>query len=215
MIAVAVPPGARQRDLAQLAGIEILALGLQIVLAGALLHAHLADALVDARGLDDGRTFFDRARQRLFDVHVFAGIQRVDGDSRVPVVRCGDQRHIHFLQLQQLAMVLEVLRLRRFLAGLVDLRAVDIAHRDHVRLGFLEVSHIVAAAVAAADHAQLDAVVGAQHPGVGKRRQGRSAAQEIAAVECSFRHKIHYTARRMPPRIASRARRMSARTSRT
>ena len=59
VVAVAVPPGARQRDLADLAGIEVLALGLEVVLAGALLHAHLADAIVDARRLHHRRPLFD------------------------------------------------------------------------------------------------------------------------------------------------------------
>ena len=102
MVAVAVPPGARQRDLAQLAGIDIFALGLQVVLARALLHAHLADAVVDARGLDDERTFFDFQRQRLLDVDVFAGVERVDGDRRVPVIGHADQRHIDFFQSSSL-----------------------------------------------------------------------------------------------------------------
>ncbi len=103
--AVAVPPGARQRDLAELSGLEVLVLGLQVVLAGALLHAHLADAVVDARRLDDRRPFLDLQRQRLLDVDVLAGIQRVDGDAGVPVVGRGDQDRVDLLQLEQLAVV--------------------------------------------------------------------------------------------------------------
>ena len=196
VIAVAVPPGTRQRDLAQLARVEILALGLQVVLAGALLHAHLADALVDPRGLHDRRTLFYRARQRFFHVDVFAGVQRVDGGLRVPVVGRGDQRYVHFLHLQQRAMIFEILGVGRLLAGLVDLRAVNVADRHHVGLGLLEISHIVTAALAAADHAQLNAVVGSHHAGIGKRGQRGRCAQKIAAAQCYFRHKIHYTAAR-------------------
>ncbi len=103
------------------------ALGLQVVLAGALLHAHLADAVVDARGLDDGRAFLDLQRERLLDVDVLARIQRVDGDGGVPVVGHADQHGIHFLHLEQLAMVAEGLGVGRDLFGGIDLGAVDVA----------------------------------------------------------------------------------------
>ena len=142
------------------------------------------------------RTFFDGARQRLFDIDVLAGVERVDGHLRVPVVGRGDQHHVHLLHFQQRAMVFEILGVGRFLAGLVDLRAVDVADRDHVGFGLLEILHVVAAAIAAADHAQLDAVVGSHDAGVGKRGNGGSAAQKMAAVEGGFRHKTHYTASR-------------------
>ena len=56
------------------AGIHVLALGLKVVLPGALLHADLADALVDARGLYDARSLFDLEGQRLLHVDVLAGV---------------------------------------------------------------------------------------------------------------------------------------------
>ena len=62
VIGVAVPPGAHERDLADLAGVEILLLRLQVMLPRPLLHADLADALVDPRRFDDRRPFFDRER---------------------------------------------------------------------------------------------------------------------------------------------------------
>ena len=101
------------------------------MLPGALLHAHLADASLTPRSLHDRRTFFDRARQRLLHIHVLAGVQRVDGDGRVPVVGRGDQRHIHFFHLQQLAVVAERRRVHGLLLGHVDLLSIDVGHGHH------------------------------------------------------------------------------------
>jgi hypothetical protein len=49
----AVPDAPGVRDLAQQPAIDEALFGLQIDRAGTLLHAHLADLIVDARGLDD------------------------------------------------------------------------------------------------------------------------------------------------------------------
>ena len=133
MICVAVPPGARQRDLAQLAGVEVFALGLQVMLSGALLHADLADAIVDARRFHDRRALFDLQRERLLDVDVLAGVERVDGHARVPVIGRGDEGGVDFLGLEQLAMVGEIwARVRRLLLGGVDFGAVDVADGDDI-----------------------------------------------------------------------------------
>ena len=135
MICIAVPPRPRHGDLAQLTGIQIETLDFQIVLAEALLHADLADAVVDASRLHDGRAFVDGQRQRLFHVDVFAGVQRVDGAAGVPVIGSRDQHRIDVFRVQQLAMIVEAFGRRGFLPHLVDLGAVDIA--NGVYRGFL------------------------------------------------------------------------------
>ena len=48
-------------------------------------------------GFDDGRPLVNLERQRLFDIHIAAGVESVDGDGRVPVVGCGDQDNINLL----------------------------------------------------------------------------------------------------------------------
>lgn len=167
MRAVAVPPRAGHGDLAQLAGVEVFALGLQIDLAGALLHTHLADPVVDARRLHNPWPFFNRQRQRLFHVDVFAGVQRVDGATAVPVVRRGDKNGIDVLGIEQFAVVVEALRFSRLLLRPVDAVPVDVADRGHVHLiGVHERAHHAGAATAAADKAQLNALIGAHHPGI-------------------------------------------------
>ena len=53
-----------------------------------------------------------RQRQRLLDVDVLAGVGRVDGDLRVPVIGRGDQHRIEVLLLEQLAVVAVAARVR-------------------------------------------------------------------------------------------------------
>src|SRR5207249_1872352 len=112
MPAVSIPPSAGERDSAELIVVEILFFRLQIVLRGTLLHADLAHAIVLTRRFDNQRSFIDRSSKRLLDIDVAAGVQRVNRDRRVPVIRSGNQHGIDLLALEQLAMVTEGLRLR-------------------------------------------------------------------------------------------------------
>ena len=89
-----MPPRSGERDLAELVGIEVFLLRLQVVLAGTLLHTDLADTIVHSRGLDDRRSFFDGERQRLLDINVFPGIQRIHGRLRMPVIGRRNQNYI-------------------------------------------------------------------------------------------------------------------------
>ena len=67
--------------------------------------------------------------------------------------------------------------------------AEDIAERDDIDLrAFDEIAHVVAAAFAAADEAELDALIGAVHPGIRKRGGSARAAQECPAWDIVFRH---------------------------
>ena len=69
---------------------------------------------------------------------------------------------VDFLVIEQRAVVAERARVGRVLFGLVDLRAPDIAQRGHLhRAGLYEIAHVVAAALAAADQAELHPLVGA------------------------------------------------------
>ena len=77
----------------------------QVVLAGTLLHAHLADAVIDARGLDDAGACGGLQRQRLLHVGVFASVERAGCDGRMPVIGHGDQRGVDFLEIEHLAVI--------------------------------------------------------------------------------------------------------------
>ena len=197
MIGISVPPGARQRHFAQLAGIDILFLGAEVVPAGALLHSDLADPVVHARRLHDLRPFFDPQRQRLLDVDVLAGVERVDRGLRVPVVRRGDQHHIELLHLEQLAMIGERFRVGRFLLGLVDLFRPDIAERRDLDIGIgLEQRHVVPASLAGSDHAENYFVVGAKDARVRDCGVGGRAPDERPPRKIVFRHVRIITRRR-------------------
>src|SRR2546422_745692 len=132
VIAIPVVPGADQRNLAELAGVEVLALQLLEVLRGSRLRPDLADALVDASGPDDSRTLRDRQRGWLLDIDVQAGVQRRNRRWRVPMIWRGDQHQIQLLALEHLAIVAVPLGLRRHLQGRVDLGAPDVAEGPHV-----------------------------------------------------------------------------------
>src|SRR5262249_47944711 len=138
--------------------------------AGALLHAHLADAIVDAGRLDDHRAFFQLERERLLDVDVLAGVERVDGDGGVPVVGDTDYGDVDGLGFEELAVIGEGLCGGPSSFRLVDVDAVDVADGgDFGIAGFDEIAGVVAAALAGADQSDLDAVVGSHDPGVGDR----------------------------------------------
>ena len=102
----------------------------------------------------------------------------------VPVVGRGDEDGVDFFHLEQLAVVGEVAGVRRLLPGLVDLLAVDVADGDHIdRRVLLELRHVVAAALAAADDTELHFVVGAEDAGVGERCGSARAAQQITSSD--------------------------------
>ena len=116
------------------------------------------------------RALVERVGDRLLEVHVLAGRDRVRGHLQVPVVGAPDQDRVDVLVLEDAAVV-GVLRRRR--AG--DLRRlehpglVDVAHRHHLAAGqVLQQAHEVAGAPAGADHADADAVVRAEGGGAGE-----------------------------------------------
>ena len=152
-IAAAVePPGAHQADLAELAGAEVFVACLDVVGARPLLRAHLADTLVHARRADDLGAFFHAEGERLLHVDVLAGVEGVDRDRRVPVVRRRDDHRVQPGHLQQLAMVAEQFRARRERLALFGARAIDVADRGQRRLvQFLKVGQQQVSARAAAD----------------------------------------------------------------
>jgi hypothetical protein len=89
-----MPPCARERDLAQTSRVEILALRLEVVRTGALLHSDLADPLIDASRLDDGRTLLNGEGEGLLDVDVFAGLEGIDCGVGVPMIRRGVEYYV-------------------------------------------------------------------------------------------------------------------------
>src|SRR5690606_22646496 len=83
--AAAIDDGASQLDLAQLAGLDELGGRLQPA-RRTVLRAALADAVVLAGSLHHAAAFHDVVADRLFDIHIFAGLHGPDRGQRVPVV---------------------------------------------------------------------------------------------------------------------------------
>ena len=65
----------------------------------ALLHADLHDAAVVVLSFDNGITFAQLVRERLFDVDVLVRFTSGDRQRDVPVIRCADDYRIHILAL--------------------------------------------------------------------------------------------------------------------
>ncbi len=176
-----MPPRAHERDLADLPGVEILLLRLQIVPARSLLHAHLADAVVHPRRLDDRRALLDRQRQRLLDVDVLAGRQRVERDWTVPVIRHGDEHRVDVLLVEERAMVFVGLRALRRLLSALDLCAVDVAETDEVRRPQREeIGHVADAARAASNQPHAQPILRAQNA---RRRQRRRRGRRTNSLQ--------------------------------
>jgi hypothetical protein len=115
------------------------------------------------RALDDPATFADGMADRLFDIHIFTGLNRPDGAQRVPVIGRRDADDVDALVVQQIANVgdergLALLPFRHFFhAFLTDflVRVTDVEH-----LGVLAArkrANVTAAAPANTDdgHSQL------------------------------------------------------------
>ena len=160
---VRVVPDLDHRDVAQPARLNDLD-RLAIVLLAVLLRADLHDAIVLLGRLDQVASFADRVAQRLFEVHILAGLAGGHGDRHVPVGLRGDDHRVDVLVFQQLAEV--VIRGDLFATGLLaacgQMVRVHVAHGDHPHAGqFHEAGHhLISAAGAAADQGHVDRVVG-------------------------------------------------------
>ena len=66
---------------------------------------YLQDLAAAALGLDHLIALIQSHGHGLFEQHVLAGVQRVDGERRVQVVRHGDRDRLDRRVVQQLAMV--------------------------------------------------------------------------------------------------------------
>jgi hypothetical protein len=144
------------------------------VAAGTLLRAHLTDAIVHAGGAKNARAFFHGEGERLLHVDVLAGVQRVNGDGRVPVVRRGDDHRIQPRHLEHLAVIREQLRARRQRLRLLGARAIDVADgRQRGVVQLLEMGQKQIAARAAADERHGHAVIRSQDAGLRGGGNGR------------------------------------------
>src|SRR5262249_50230833 len=84
------------------------------------LRAGLADLLVLASGFNNAAAFADVVADRLFDVHILAGLNGPIGGQGVPVIWCSDADDINSLVFQYLAKVGNPLRRALTLADFGD-----------------------------------------------------------------------------------------------
>ena len=92
---LAQPPALRQHD----------RLEKHRVVFAPLLRADVQDLAGLFHHLADLLAFVDGQRQWLLALHVFAGLQRVDDDLRVPVIGRADGHHVDVVAIQHLAIV--------------------------------------------------------------------------------------------------------------
>ena len=116
-----------ERDLAELAGLNDL-LALDPVLPAALLRAGLDDLLRRLDGLHHLGAFFDRVRDRLLDVDVLAGGDRVERHLLVPVIRRADEHRVDLAVVEDAPVLGRLERGRTGdLGGLQEPRLEDVA----------------------------------------------------------------------------------------
>jgi hypothetical protein len=150
------------------------------------LNSDLDDALGFVRRLDHRPPFGHDERQWLLNVHVLAGAAGVDHLQRVPVVGGGNDDGVHVLAIEELVVVVELIRVRAdLLGGEVEVWLIEVADRDDLRVlvGEERVEHLVAA-IAQADEADADAIVGAEHAAGAQgrhRHRGTGGGMEISA----------------------------------
>ena len=198
--AVAEVPDADEADVADLAGGDDLA-GLVEVLAAAALVANLDDLF---RGFHFGDHVFalgDGPRQRLLDVGVFPGPHRVEEDAVVEVVGRRDDHPVDVLAREKVE-VIDVGLLDRPAERLLrplQHAAVDVGEGNDLGPELLGCCQPRAAAVAGADAAQPQAVIGAEdlavrprrHTGRGQRRRGRNPFLYKVSATVSFLFLAH------------------------
>ena len=113
--------------------------------------------------------------QRLFHVDVFAGVAGVDEHQRVPVVGRGDDYGVHFLVVEQPAVIRVPLGGGAGLAhGEVQVILAEVADRNGLLVAVLQEGIVdLVAPVAEPDIAHADAVIGAQQRANSSRPSGR------------------------------------------
>ncbi len=100
-----------------------------------------------------------------------------------------NQRHIQLSHFEHLAVIAESLGVGRRLFRFVQVRAPNVTQGHHIDVsGLDEVAHIVPAALAAADQADLEAVIRAVYTGVRKSSGCSRTAQKGSTGNSIFRH---------------------------
>ncbi len=147
------------------------------------LRAYLHDAVVLARGGEDGLAFDDVDRDGLLQIEIAARFHGFDGGERVPVIGRRDEADVEVFLAQHFAVVRKEARalvrglaLRDDIGGAVEHVLVDIAERDDFdRRDLNQAQQIGLAVPACAD--QADSF------GLGLGLQGdRGSGEELAAV---------------------------------
>jgi hypothetical protein len=102
--------------------------------------------------LDNSGAFLKPEGQRLLYVNVLAGVHRVDGHHRVPVVRHGDQNDVNVCPCDKPSVIVELNRPWVCLSGATEFLSEYIAERRDLNVGELpKYLHQIHASVAAAD----------------------------------------------------------------
>lgn len=179
------PPGANIGDFAQLSRVQVFIAGLDVMRSGALLGAYLTYPLIHARGLNDAWSLFDGQGQRLLDIDVFARIERIDGNAGVPVVRCCHHHSIEAFDGEQVAMIGKDGGARSGRACLLSAGSPHIAYRREWAIELLKGRLQLSRSRSAADEADGETIIRAQHPGL------RSSSQSCCAGNCDKSSTIH------------------------
>ena len=158
-----MPDGLDPRNPAKQTCIEDFSFCLEKYVPGTLLKTHLTNPATIFGSLYDGWSFFQTESERFLYIDILAGIHGVDGSSRVPMIRCGNQHDINVLLFQHLTMVSESPGTWRILLspdGLLSEYVTDCC--DFNRRGSLKNLHQIGTTIPTTNHSEIDTIVCAQ-----------------------------------------------------
>ena len=168
-------------------------------------------------GVAERPAFRDRERRGLLQIHVLAGLDRMDGDDSVPVIGRADDDRVDVLVREQFLVVAvrgdAVVLLPGLLAvilvdqraGVLGTMAVEIADgHDSRGLVFPDPRQIVHARnPSVADGADVDAIGGRERPEHGRRHDRRESGQDGCRDEAFARCGEKVATRRRDPPFSS------------
>ena len=149
-----------------------------------LLIAHLHHLPRTADGFLQALAFCDGVADGLLDIHILAGLDRVQRHGNVPVVRRADDHGIHVLAVEH-RTVIDIVRAgrgRKFSLRRQTARFIHVAERHDLGPRFARQAQQIGTAAPGAQSSDAHAFIGAQDSAGRQRSQDGGVAEEVAAV---------------------------------
>ena len=150
----------------------------------ALLHSALQNLLAGTHRFGEHRAFLEIVGDRLFQIHVLAGRDRIQRHAEVPVIGGGNDHRIDILVVQDLAVIeMRGGESARALFEEVAMRSIDVTDcHDLARRCFIRGLNEPLHALAGSNQSEPDLFIGAKNARGSKRRHS-SCDDETATID--------------------------------